>query len=165
MENDLKNNLSKIEDIIEDARKGKMYILVDDPGRENEGDLIIPAQKVTPEAINFMAKYGRGLICLTLSKERIDELQLPLMNPSNQKNDLTAFTISIEAKDGITTGISAADRAHTVSVAINDQKNKNDIVSPGHIFPLVSKNGGVLVRAGHTEASVDVSKLSKNVFI
>ena len=160
METNLKTNLSNIEDIIEDARNGKMFILVDDPGRENEGDLILPAQMVTPEAINFMAKYGRGLICLSLTKQRIDELNLPLMNPSNQKNDLTAFTISIEAKEGITTGISAADRAHTISVAINNNRSKSDIVSPGHIFPLMAWAGGVLERAGHTEAAVDISLLA-----
>ena len=160
MKSDLKVSLSKIEDIIDDARNGKMYILVDDPGRENEGDLIIPAQMVTPEAINFMAKYGRGLICLSLTKQRIDELNLPLMNPSNQKNDLTAFTISIEAKEGITTGISAADRAHTISVAINSNRDKSDIISPGHIFPLMAWAGGVLERAGHTEAAVDISILA-----
>ena len=160
MENNIKNSLSKIEDIIDDARNGKMYILVDDPGRENEGDLIIPAQMITPEAINFMTKYGRGLVCLSLTKDRIDELELPLMNPSNQKNDLTAFTISIEAKEGITTGISAADRAHTISVAINGNRNKSDIVSPGHIFPLMAWAGGVLERAGHTEAAVDISILA-----
>ena len=160
METNLKTNLSNIEDIIEDARNGKMFILVDDPGRENEGDLILPAQMVTPEAINFMAKYGRGLICLSLTKQRIDELNLPLMNPSNQKNDLTAFTISIEAKEGITTGISAADRAHTISVAINNNRSKLDIVSPGHIFPLMAWAGGVLERAGHTEAAVDISLLA-----
>jgi len=153
-------NLSSIEEIIEEARHGRMFILVDDPNRENEGDLIIPAQKVTPESINFMAKYGRGLICLALTKERIQELQLPLMNPSNQKNDLTAFTVSIEAKDGITTGISAADRAHTISVAINHNRKKEDIVSPGHIFPLMAWNGGVLERAGHTEAAVDIARIA-----
>ena len=160
MKNNLTNNLSRIEDIIEDARNGKMYILVDDPNRENEGDLIIPAQMVTPETINFMTKYGRGLVCLSLTKDRIDELGLPLMNPSNQKNDLTAFTISIEAKEGITTGISAADRAHTISTAINGNRNKSDIVSPGHIFPLMAWAGGVLERAGHTEAAVDISILA-----
>ena len=160
MQNNLQNNLSKIEDIIDDARNGKMYILADDPDRENEGDLIIPAQMITPEAINFMTKYGRGLVCLSLTKDRIDELELPLMNPSNQKNDLTAFTISIEAKEGITTGISAADRAHTISVAINGNRNKTDIVSPGHIFPLMAWAGGVLERAGHTEAAVDISELA-----
>ena len=152
--------LSSIEDIIEDARNGKMYILVDDPDRENEGDLIIPAQYANPQAINFMAKHGRGLICLALTKERIEKLELPLMNPNNIKNDLTAFTVSIEAKEGVTTGISAADRAHTISVAVNNNKNKNDLVYPGHVFPLMSWDGGVLVRAGHTEAAVDISKLA-----
>ena len=160
MQTNLSNNFSKIEEIIDDARNGKMYILVDDPNRENEGDLIIPAQMVTPEAINFMTKYGRGLVCLSLTKDRINELELPLMNPSNLKNDLTAFTISIEAKEGITTGISAADRAHTISVAINGNRNKSDIVSPGHIFPLMAWAGGVLERAGHTEAAVDISILA-----
>ena len=161
MKNDILKHLSPIEDIINDARNGKMYILVDDPGRENEGDLIIPAQMVNPEAINFMTKYGRGLVCLSLTKKRIDELELPLMNPSNQKNDLTAFTISIEAKKGITTGISAADRAHTISVAINSNTKKTDIISPGHIFPLMAWSGGVLERAGHTEAAVDISILAE----
>tara|TARA_Y100000817_G_scaffold124833_1_gene97815 strand:+ start:23 stop:1123 length:1101 start_codon:yes stop_codon:yes gene_type:complete len=160
MINNLLKDLSSIEEIIEDAKKGKMYILVDDPSRENEGDLIIPAQMISSDAVNFMAKYGRGLICLALSKKRTDELELPLMNPSNQKNDLTAFTISIEAKDGITTGISAADRAHTVSVAIDSNKKKQDIVSPGHIFPVMAWAGGVLERAGHTEAAVDISTIA-----
>ena len=160
MINNLLKDLSSIEEIIEDAKKGKMYILVDDPSRENEGDLIIPAQMISSDAVNFMAKYGRGLICLALSKKRTDELELPLMNPSNQKNDLTAFTISIEAKDGITTGISAADRAHTVSVAIDNNKKKQDIVSPGHIFPVMAWAGGVLERAGHTEAAVDISTIA-----
>ena len=158
--NNIEENLSSIEEIIEDARNGKMYILVDDPDRENEGDLIVPAQYSNPEAINFMAKNGRGLICLALTKDRIQELELPLMNPSNIKNDLTAFTVSIEAKKGVTTGISAADRAHTISVAINNNRTKNDLVYPGHIFPLMSWDGGVLVRAGHTEAAVDISKLA-----
>ena len=160
MINNLLKDLSSIEEIIEDAKKGKMYILVDDPSRENEGDLIIPAQMVSADAVNFMAKYGRGLICLALSKQRTDELELPLMNPSNQTNDLTAFTISIEAKKGITTGISAADRAHTVSVAIDHNKKKEDIVSPGHIFPVMAWAGGVLERAGHTEAAVDISSIA-----
>ena len=159
-QNNYHNLLSSIEEIIRDARNGKMYILVDDAERENEGDLILPAQMVTSEAINFMAKYGRGLICLALTKKRINELELPLMNPSNQKNDLTAFTISIEAKDGISTGISAADRTHTISIAINNNRNKEDIVSPGHIFPLMAWDGGVLERAGHTEAAVDISKIA-----
>ncbi len=153
-------NLSSIEEIIEDARNGKMYILVDDPDRENEGDLIIPGQYANPESINFMAKYGRGLICLAMTKERIEQLDLPLMNPNNQKNDLTAFTVSIEAKEGVTTGISAADRAHTISVAINNNRNKDDLVYPGHVFPLMAWDGGVLERAGHTEAAVDISKLA-----
>jgi 3,4-dihydroxy 2-butanone 4-phosphate synthase/GTP cyclohydrolase II len=114
----------------------------------------------TPDAINFMAKYGRGLICLSMTKQRIQDLQLPLMNPDNQKNDLTAFTVSIEAKEGVTTGISAADRSHTISVAINHNMNKNDLLSPGHVFPLMAWDGGVLVRAGHTEAAVDISKIA-----
>ncbi len=152
--------LSSIEEIIDDARNGKMYILVDDPDRENEGDLIIPGQYANPESINFMAKYGRGLICLALTKNKIEKLNLPLMNPNNQKNDLTAFTVSIEAKEGVTTGISAADRAHTISVAINDNTNKEDLVYPGHVFPLMAWDGGVLERAGHTEAAVDISKLA-----
>lgn len=159
-QNNFYNLLSSIEKIIQDARNGKMYILVDDAERENEGDLILPAQMVTSDAINFMAKYGRGLICLALTKQRINELELPLMNPLNQKNDLTAFTISIEAKDGISTGISAADRAHTISIAINKNRNKKDIISPGHIFPLMAWDGGVLERAGHTEAAVDISKIA-----
>ena len=155
-----KNHISPIEEIIDEAKNGRMYILVDDPNRENEGDLIIPAQMATPDAINFMAKYGRGLICLSMTKQRIKELELPLMNPNNQKNDLTAFTVSIEAKEGVTTGISAADRSHTISVAINHNKKKNDLVYPGHVFPLMAWDGGVLVRAGHTEAAVDISKLA-----
>ncbi len=155
-----KVKISPIEEIIEEARNGKMYILVDDPDRENEGDLIVPAQMATPDAINFMAKFGRGLICLSMTKDRIQELNLPLMNPNNQKNDLTAFTISVEAKEGITTGISAADRSHTISVAINHNRGKDDLVSPGHVFPLMAWDGGVLVRAGHTEAAVDISKLA-----
>ena len=155
-----KINISSIEEIIEDARNGKMYILVDNPDRENEGDLIIPAQMATPDAINFMAKHGRGLICLSMTKQRIEELELPLMNPDNQKNDLTAFTVSIEAKKGVTTGISAADRSHTISVAINHNRKKDDLVSPGHVFPLMAWDGGVIVRAGHTEAAVDISKIA-----
>ena len=158
--NNFLNSLSPIEEIIHDAHNGKMFILVDEADRENEGDLILPAQMVTPESINFMAKYGRGLICLALTKQRINELELPLMNPLNQKNDLTAFTISIEAKEGVSTGISAADRAHTISIAINNNRSKEDIVSPGHIFPLMAWDGGVLERAGHTEAAVDISKIA-----
>ncbi len=153
-------NLSSIEEIIDEARNGKMYILVDDPDRENEGDLIIPGQYANPDSINFMAKFGRGLICLAMTKSRIEQLNLPLMNPNNQKNDLTAFTVSIEAKEGVTTGISAADRAHTISVAINNNRKKEDIVYPGHVFPLMAWDGGVLERAGHTEAAVDISKIA-----
>ena len=159
--NNFSKNLSSIDEIIEDARNGKMYILVDDPNRENEGDLIIPAQYANPESINFMSKYGRGLICLAMTKKRITDLELPLMNPNNKKNDLTAFTVSIEAKEGITTGISAADRSHTISVAIDNNKKKEDLVYPGHVFPLMAWDGGVLERAGHTEAAVDISKIAK----
>ena len=155
-----KNKFSKISSIIQDAKKGKMFILVDDKNRENEGDLIIPGSKCNSKNINFMAKHGRGLICLALTKKQIDNLKLPLMSPNNKSRMQTAFTISIEAKKGITTGISAQDRARTIKTAINPKVKKSDIVSPGHVFPLVAKNGGVLERAGHTEASVDISKLS-----
>ena len=151
---------SKISSIIQDAKKGKMFILVDDKNRENEGDLVIPASKCNSKSINFMAKHGRGLICLALTKKQIDNLRLPLMSPNNKSRMQTAFTISIEAKKGITTGISAQDRSKTIRTAINPKAKKNDIVSPGHVFPLVARNGGVLERAGHTEASVDISKLS-----
>mgnify|MGYP000855427092 FL=1 len=154
------NILSPIKDIIEDARNGKMYILVDDEERENEGDLVIPAQMATPEAINFMAMYGRGLICLSLTPERVSELELPLMASRNDSRHKTAFTVSIEARKGVTTGISASDRARTISVAIDPTKCNADIASPGHVFPLVSSQGGVIVRAGHTEAAVDVSRLA-----
>ena len=151
---------SKISSIIQDAKKGKMFILVDDKDRENEGDLIIPASKCNAKNINFMAKHGRGLICLALTKKQIDILKLPLMSPVNKSRMQTAFTVSIEAKKGITTGISAQDRAKTIKTAINPKVKKIDIVSPGHVFPLVARSGGVLERAGHTEASVDISKLS-----
>ena len=151
---------SKISSIIQDAKRGKMFILVDDKNRENEGDLIIPASKCNAKNINFMAKHGRGLICLALSKKQIDTLKLPLMSPVNKSRMQTAFTVSIEAKRGITTGISAQDRAKTIKIAINPKVKKRDIVSPGHVFPLVARSGGVLERAGHTEASVDISKLS-----
>ena len=154
------NKFSKISSIIQDAKKGKMFILVDDKNRENEGDLIIPGSKCNSKNINFMAKHGRGLICLALTKKQIDNLKLPLMSPNNKSRMQTAFTISIEAKKGITTGISAQDRAKTIKTAINPKVRKTEIVSPGHVFPLVAKNGGVLERAGHTEASVDISKLS-----
>ncbi len=156
-----KNRFSKISSIIQDAKKGKMFILVDDKNRENEGDLIIPGSKCNSKSINFMAKHGRGLICLALTKKQVDNLKLPLMSSVNKSRMQTAFTISIEAKKGITTGISAQDRAKTIKTAINPKVKKNDIISPGHVFPLVARNGGVLERAGHTEASVDISKLSK----
>ena len=157
----LENKFSKISSIIQDAKKGKMFILVDDKNRENEGDLIIPGSKCNSKSINFMAKHGRGLICLALTKKQISNLKLPLMSPNNKSRMQTAFTISIEAKKGITTGISAQDRAKTIKVAINPKVKRNEIVSPGHVFPLVARDGGVLERAGHTEASVDISKLSK----
>ncbi len=152
--------LSPIEDIIADARDGRMFILVDDENRENEGDLVIPAQFATPASINFMAKYGRGLICLSMTSERIEALGLNLMSRDNNSRHQTAFTVSIEAREGVTTGISAADRAHTIQVAIDPSKTAADIASPGHIFPLVARDGGVLVRAGHTEAAVDISRLA-----
>ena len=155
-----KEFLSPIEEVIEDARNGKMFVLVDAEDRENEGDLVIPAQMCTPEAVNFMAKYGRGLICLSLNADRAKELNLQLMSSHNQSRHQTAFTVSIEAREGISTGISAHDRAHTVSVAIDPTKSAQDIVSPGHVFPLVAKDGGVLVRAGHTEAAVDIARLA-----
>jgi 3,4-dihydroxy 2-butanone 4-phosphate synthase / GTP cyclohydrolase II len=152
--------ISAIEDIIEDARNGRPYILVDAEDRENEGDVIIPAQFATPEQVNFMARHARGLICLSITAERARQLRLPPMAPDNQESMRTAFTVSIEAREGVTTGISAHDRAHTVAVAIDPTKGPDDIVSPGHVFPLVAKDGGVLVRAGHTEAAVDISRLA-----
>ncbi len=151
---------ASIEEIIEVARNGRMFILVDDVGRENEGDLVIPAQMATPEAINFMATHGRGLICLSLTRERVDELGLPLMMRRNATRHETAFTVSIEAKDGVTTGISAPDRARTIAVAIDPNRGRDDIATPGHVFPLVARAGGVLVRAGHTEAVVDIARLA-----
>lgn len=152
--------ISPIEDIIEDARQGRPYILVDAEDRENEGDVIIPAQMATPEQINFMAKHARGLICLSITGDRARQLRLPAMTHENRSGHGTAFTISIEAREGVTTGISAHDRARTVAVAIDPTKSADDIVSPGHVFPLVAKDGGVLVRAGHTEAAVDISRLA-----
>ena len=152
--------LSSPEEIIDEARNGRMFILVDDEDRENEGDLVIPAQKATPDAINFMAKHGRGLICLAMTRERIDQLGLEPMARKNGTRMGTAFTVSIEAKEGVTTGISAADRARTVAVAIDAGNGPADLVSPGHVFPLVAREGGVLVRAGHTEAAVDVARLA-----
>lgn len=152
--------ISPIEDIIEDARNGRPYILVDAEDRENEGDVIIPAQFATPDQINFMAKHARGLICLSITAERARQLRLPPMATDNQSGHGTAFTVSIEAREGVTTGISAHDRAHTIAVAVDPTKGCDDIVSPGHVFPLVAKDGGVLVRAGHTEAAVDISRMA-----
>ena len=152
--------ISSVEELIEEARNGRMFVLVDAEDRENEGDLFIPAQMCTPQAINFMARYGRGLICLALTQDRADELQIPMMTPVNSTPNKTAFTVSIEAREGISTGISAHDRAHSVSVAIDPTKGPRDIVTPGHIFPLVARSGGALVRAGHTEAAVDISRLA-----
>lgn len=152
--------LSPIEDIIEDARQGRMFILVDHEDRENEGDLVIPAEMATPEAVNFMALHGRGLICLAMDGARIDVLNLPMMTPSNQSRHETAFTVSIEAREGVTTGISAHDRARTIAVAIDPQNTGADLATPGHVFPLRARQGGVLVRAGHTEAAVDISRLA-----
>ncbi|KHK91336.1 3,4-dihydroxy-2-butanone-4-phosphate synthase [Novosphingobium malaysiense] len=158
--NDDREVLVPIEEIIDEARNGRMFILVDDEDRENEGDLVIPAQMATPAAVNFMATHGRGLICLTLTGERVDQLGLNLMSQHNGTRHETAFTTSIEAREGVTTGISAADRARTISVAIDGSKSKDDIVTPGHVFPLRARDGGVLVRAGHTEAAVDISRLA-----
>jgi len=160
LHNDESPVLVGIEEIIEEARNGRMYILVDDEDRENEGDLIIPAQMATPNAINFMATHGRGLICLTLTRSRVEALGLEPMSRNNRESMQTAFTISIEAKEGVTTGISAGDRARTISVAIDAGKGPDDIVTPGHVFPLAARDGGVLVRAGHTEAAVDISRLA-----
>jgi len=152
--------LSTIEDVVEDARNGRMFILIDEEDRENEGDLVIPAQMATPDAVNFMARYGRGLICLAITSERVKNLGLGLMSQENLSRLKTAFTVSIEAREGVTTGISAHDRAHTIATAIDTGKSRVDITTPGHVFPLVARDGGVLVRAGHTEASVDISRLA-----
>ena len=152
--------ISPIEDILEDARNGRPYILVDAEDRENEGDVIIPAQFATPDQINFMARHARGLICLAITAERARKLRLPPMSAENRESMGTAFTVSIEAREGVTTGISAADRARTVQVAADPTKTADDVVSPGHIFPLVARDGGVLVRTGHTEAAVDISRLA-----
>ncbi len=157
---DYSDAISSVEEIIDDARNGRMFILIDHEDRENEGDLVIPAQMATPESINFMATHGRGLICLALPGERIDALGLPLMSSYNSSRHETAFTISIEAREGVSTGISAHDRARTVAVAIDPSKTSADIATPGHVFPLRAREGGVLVRAGHTEAAVDVSRLA-----
>ena len=147
-------------ELIEEARAGRMFILVDDEGRENEGDLVIPAQFATPDAINFMARYGRGLICLAMTRDRVEELRLPLMAQTGRARRQTAFTASIEAKEGVTTGISAHDRAHTIAVAINPRTQPTDIVSPGHVFPIMARDEGTLVRAGHTEGAVDIARLA-----
>ncbi len=152
--------LSSIPEIIEEAKQGNIFILVDDENRENEGDLVIPAIKCDDQKVNFMAKYGRGLICLALDENRVKSLDLPLMSLNNESRNKTAFTVSIEAREGISTGISAFDRAKTITDAIDPNKGKDDLVSPGHIFPLKSANGGVLVRAGHTEAAVDIARLA-----
>jgi 3,4-dihydroxy 2-butanone 4-phosphate synthase/GTP cyclohydrolase II len=151
---------SSIETILDDARNGRMFILLDDEDRENEGDLVIPAQMVTPRVVNFMAAHGRGLICLCLTSERVAQLGLSPMAVRNDAPHATAFTVSIEARDGVTTGISAADRARTISVAIHASNGPEAIVTPGHVFPLAARDGGVLVRAGHTEAAVDIARLA-----
>ena len=153
-------NLATPEEIIDDARNGRMYILVDAEDRENEGDLIIPAQFATPDAINFMAKFGRGLICLAIEQSKADVLGLSNMSADNRSRFETAFTQSIEAREGVTTGISAGDRSHTIQTAIDPESRQDDIVSPGHMFPIIAKDGGVLVRTGHTEASVDISRMA-----
>ncbi|MEO9968400.1 MAG: 3,4-dihydroxy-2-butanone-4-phosphate synthase [Hyphomonadaceae bacterium] len=160
MAEDFSSAISTIDEVIEDARNGKMYILVDAEDRENEGDIIVPAQFATPEAVNFMVRYARGLVCLAMTGERARALNLDMMTRDNRESMGTAFTVSIEAAEGVTTGISAHDRAKTVQVAIDPQKDHHDIVSPGHIFPLVAKDGGTLVRAGHTEAAVDISRMA-----
>ncbi len=157
---DLKRYIASAEEIIDEARKGRMVILVDEEDRENEGDLYIPAQKCDADAINFMARFGRGLICLSLTRERCEKLKLPLMAQNNSSRHGTAFTVSIEAREGVTTGISAADRARTVAVAIDEKCGAQDIATPGHIFPLMARDGGTLVRAGHTEAAVDIARLA-----
>ncbi len=160
VEENWRDAISSVEEIIDDARNGRMFILVDHEDRENEGDLVIPAQWATPDAINFMATHGRGLICLAMTSARIDALGLTLMSTNNSSRHETAFTVSIEAREGVTTGISAADRARTIAVAIDGTKGAHDIATPGHVFPLRAKDGGVLVRAGHTEAAVDVARLA-----
>ncbi|MFB3102576.1 MAG: 3,4-dihydroxy-2-butanone-4-phosphate synthase [Alphaproteobacteria bacterium] len=152
--------LSPIEDIIDDARNGRMFILIDDEDRENEGDLVIPAQMATPDVVNFMATHGRGLICLALTRERVQQLELSLQPQSRRGGLETAFTVSIEARDGVTSGISARDRARTINVTIDPHSTAEDIVTPGHVFPLAARDGGVLVRAGHTEAGVDLARLA-----
>jgi len=153
----LPGTIASTEELIEEARAGRMFILVDDEDRENEGDIIIPAQFATPQALAFMMRHARGLICLTMTQSRVEHLQLPMMAVANQQRHQTAFTVSIEAKDGITTGVSARDRAHTIAMAINPDTTPKDLVTPGYVFPLAAKPGGTLVRAGHTEAAVDIA--------
>ena len=155
-----KGALSSIEEVIEEAKQGRIFILVDDENRENEGDLCIPAQMASPEVINFMAMHARGLICLAMQKSRVEQLGLSLMSRRNEGRHETAFTVSIESREGVTTGISAHDRAHTISVATDENRGRDDIVTPGHVFPLVARDGGSLVRAGHTEAVVDIARLA-----
>lgn len=152
--------ISPTEELLEEARRGRMFVLVDDEDRENEGDLVIPAQFATPDAINFMARFARGLICLAMTRHRVEQLALPLMAQANGTRHQTAFTVSIEARDGVTTGISAADRARTIAVAINPEMGREHIVTPGHVFPLMAREGGTLVRAGHTEAAVDFARMA-----
>jgi 3,4-dihydroxy 2-butanone 4-phosphate synthase/GTP cyclohydrolase II len=160
VEAELADAIAPIEEIIEEARQGRMFVLVDHEDRENEGDLVIPAQFADADAINFMATHGRGLICLPMTEERVNTLGLPMMAVNNSARHETAFTVSIEAREGVTTGISAADRALTIKVAIDEDKGAVDIATPGHVFPLRARDGGVLVRAGHTEAAVDISRLA-----
>jgi 3,4-dihydroxy 2-butanone 4-phosphate synthase/GTP cyclohydrolase II len=157
---DDRSAISPPEELIEEAKAGRIFIMIDDENRENEGDLIVPAEHATPEAINFMARYGRGLICLALDRHRVETLGLPLVARQNASRHGTAFTISIEARDGVTTGISAADRSRTIQVAIDPESTARDIVTPGHVFPLAARDGGVLVRTGHTEAAVDISRMA-----
>ena len=156
----LRDYITGAADIIEEARAGRMFILVDDEDRENEGDLVIPAQFATPDAINFMARHARGLICLAMTGRRVEQLGLPLMAQANGTRHQTAFTVSIEAREGVTTGISAYDRAHTIAVAINPEMGRDQITTPGHVFPLMAREGGALIRAGHTEAAVDIARLA-----
>jgi 3,4-dihydroxy 2-butanone 4-phosphate synthase/GTP cyclohydrolase II len=160
MKSALPPSLSTTEELIEEAQAGRMFILVDDEDRENEGDLVIPAQFATPAMINFMARHGRGLICLAMTRQHIERLGLPLMSGSNGTKHQTAFTVSIEARDGVTTGISAHDRARTIAVAIDSDTTRDEIVTPGHVFPLMARDGGTLVRPGHTEAAVDFATLA-----
>ncbi|NDE91570.1 MAG: 3,4-dihydroxy-2-butanone-4-phosphate synthase, partial [Alphaproteobacteria bacterium] len=157
---DVHSALSSPEEIIAEAKAGRMFILADDENRENEGDIIIPAQACNADAVNFMAKHARGLICLAMDRQMIDRLNIPPMSTSNGTRHQTAFTVSIEAREGVTTGISAADRARTIAVAIDPETRPEDIVTPGHVFPLVAKDGGVLVRTGHTEAAVDIARMA-----